>query len=173
MSNFNYMDSKRSGQLSPRERFDSSYIPEPNSGCWLWFGTQRSYKGYGAITINSIAVSAHRFSWELHRSKIPEGLYVCHRCDNPYCVNPDHLFIGTPKQNTQDMIRKNRRSKSSYPRAYGERSGGSKLKTHEVLKILADNRDAREIAKDYSVTYENIMAIKTRKTWRHLEVAGL
>lgn len=75
--------------------------------CWLWTGA-RSGAGYGQIGINDVRIFTHRFSWELHHGPIPAGLFVCHHCDNPPCVRPDHLFLGTPQDNMVDKIRKGR-----------------------------------------------------------------
>ena len=90
------------------EKFESKYIPEPMSGCWLWIGANSGKGGYGQISINGRIKRAHRVSWELHRGFIPEGMLVCHHCDTPPCVNPDHLFVGTYSDNTIDSVKKGR-----------------------------------------------------------------
>ena len=90
-------------------RFHDSYIPEPNSGCWLWEGScNKNGDGYGYCYFGTdVGVkAAHRFSWEVHNGAIPDGLHVCHHCDTPSCVNPNHLFLGTAKDNHQDRKRK-------------------------------------------------------------------
>lgn len=103
-----------------RERFDALWVPEPNTGCWLWFG-RRPYGRYGYFSIRRRTPEgvssaryadrlAHRVAWELHRGPIPDGMYVCHSCDVPECVNPDHMFLGTQTDNMRDCARKGRAS---------------------------------------------------------------
>jgi hypothetical protein len=83
--------------------------PEPMSGCWLWIGSVYN-TGYGRVIIRKIkkTVAAHRFVYEVLSGPIPDGLFLCHRCDVPSCVNPDHMFFGTPQENMDDKIRKGR-----------------------------------------------------------------
>ena len=79
---------------------------EKSDSCWLWTGS--TSKKYGQITVDGKRIRAHRFSYTLQRGPIPSGLFVCHTCDVPHCVNPDHLFLGTNRDNLRDMTKKNR-----------------------------------------------------------------
>jgi hypothetical protein len=110
---------KRTGSYeleTVQSRFEAKFVKE-ESGCWRWIAGMRNKRyPYGNIVHKRKTYFAHRFAYELYIGKIPEGMLVCHHCDNPSCVNPDHLFLGTVKDNTADMLKKGRQVKA---KAYG------------------------------------------------------
>lgn len=149
-------------ELDLRTRFDKSYIPEPNSGCWLWLGNLDE-KGYGRITISRTYKmhKAHRVSWMLYRYP-PTGL-ILHRCDLPCCVNPDHLYEGTHKQNAEDRKNRNRNRDQR-----GEKGPRAKLTAADVIAIRLDIREQKEIATQYGIAQPTVSDIKNRKSWGHI-----
>lgn len=149
--------------LTILERFHASFEINTVTGCWEWTGSKRS-AGYGCMTWEKKVIDAHRYSYELHKDKIPEKIFVCHTCDNKTCVNPAHLFLGTPGDNVADMVNKDRHSK-------GERKNLNKLREHEVLAImkrLAKGDKGCHIARDYGVSSCCISDIKRKKRWAYL-----
>lgn len=136
-------------------------------GCWDWNGSLKGKNGYGTIKSGKDEnMMAHRFSWQVNFGPIPEGLYVCHNCDNRRCTNPQHLFLGTHEDNLRDMISKNRNRG-----AVGERNIKAVLGNQKVLEIrnlLNSGISIKDIAEKFDVAFNTIFKIKTNKTWRHI-----
>lgn len=145
-----------------KTRFFAQNIPEPNSGCWLWTGANDGHRGYGRLKLGKRKISSHRYSYEIHKGPIGDGLCVLHACDNPYCVNPDHLFVGTQQDNVDDKVRKNRQAK-------GLTSHAAKLSEAQVLEIRKDKRTHRACAAAFGVSKTTVRRIKSRAIWQHLE----
>ena len=148
------------------ERFEEKWMPEPFSGCWLWLLSVHGNNKYGHAVWNGRHTEAHRLSWTLHRGEIPEGLRVLHKCDTPTCVNPDHLFLGTQKDNITDMIKKGRKII-----ARGSRHGNAKLNetdVEEIRSIRANGMSSQEIATRFSVSQRTVQHIVSRDGWKHL-----
>lgn len=131
--------------------------------CWQWVGYSNKY---GVFRVASKAVKAHRYSYELHRGDRPDGAYVCHSCDNPICVNPEHLFLGTQKDNMSDMARKGRAAK-------GEVKKDAKLTAASIQKIREvygqSGVTIASLGRQYGVSATTISLIVKRKKWRHVE----
>lgn len=147
-------------------------MPHMDSSCWTWIGRRLKTKfdyGYFDVLVStnkSISVFAHRISWELaNEQSIPEKLYVLHKCDNPSCVNPAHLFLGTYKDNSDDMIAKGRDN-----HAKGEKHGCAKLTWIQVNKIrdryTSCNITQKQLSKEYNVSESTIRRIIVRKIWK-------
>jgi hypothetical protein len=149
--------------------FKSRYKKISN-GCWEWNG-YKDRDGYGVIGLMGKYDKAHRISYRLNVGDIPKGMFVCHHCDNPPCVNPEHLFLGTPKDNTRDMINKGRRKDGGKPHL-GEKNGNAKLSERDVIKILSLRGKIShvEISRMYNVHRSTITNIMSRKKWPHLNV---
>jgi len=127
--------------------------------CWVW----RNARRYGKIEVNYKTVSVHRLAYEHWNGPIPEGMYVCHVCDNKACVNPAHLYLGTAADNAADAA-----AKGFYDHKPGEENNGAKLTTEQVLAIRADMRTQKVIATAYGVDPSTISHIKRRKRWVHI-----
>jgi len=144
-------------------------------GCWLWTGALTEAGGYGRFdAVKGQSGRAHRFAYELLVGPIPDGLLVCHHCDNPPCVNPSHLFIGTAKDNVADMVRKDRVWRGGVPadrQPRGERHYMARLTEAQVRELRA-RAGAGEVqaalAREYGVADETVSAIMHRRTWAHV-----
>lgn len=145
-----------------QERFDAKYIPEPNSGCWLWDGACDGQYGVINVGQRGFTNKAHRVSWRLHRGPIPDGMHVCHKCDVRCCVNPGHLFLGTRQDNMDDMKRKGRQPKPKNPVTR------RKLSDRDVVCVRNDPRPQKDIAAAYGIGERHVRKIKTLAVWPQL-----
>jgi hypothetical protein len=149
---------------SLQERFDSKYQPEPNTGCWLWVGGLNE-GGYGIIGLGSRSegvARAHRVSWVLHRGPLNSCDCVLHKCDQPRCVNPDHLFVGSQSDNMKDCVQKKR---NFVPDNRGEKAINSKLKIENVIHIKKRELSGSEYARMYGVSRSAIYEIWGGRNW--------
>jgi hypothetical protein len=139
--------------------------------CWEWTGQRAVRGGYGLVRFAGKLHLAHRLSYELNVGPIPSKQYVCHRCDNPPCVNPAHLFAGTPRDNTQDAIAKGRMlATKPWLVRHGEAHGQARLTAEQVRQIRAlhETHPNRQgwIAEQFGVHRTTVNLIVTGKTWR-------
>jgi hypothetical protein len=124
------------------------------SGCWNWTGAKRG--DYGCIHDGGPKRPVHRVSYEIHHGAIPNGLFVCHKCDNPICVNPAHLFLGTHDDNMADKVAKGRQSAT--------------LSEADVIAIrAAEGFSLRELSNQYGVSRPQILRIRSGEKWTHLK----
>lgn len=166
------------------ELFDRKYAPSSKDGCWNWIGA-KSGNGYGVSSINGVQMYAHRAQYERwNRTTIGSGLVVMHSCDNPSCVNPFHLSVGTQKQNLEDAKNKGRMAsgcnhglvKNKGAAARGERIASSKLTADQVADIRRlyvkgkpgnkSEASLSGLARKYSVSFQTISKIVNKVNWK-------
>jgi hypothetical protein len=158
-------------------------VVRKESGCWEWNAGCNLPPAlpYGRFKFHGKEDKSHRVSWKIIRGEIPKGMWVLHRCDNPMCVSPFHLFIGTPKDNAVDSSKKGRRSKAGNPWVFGEMHSNSKL-TYKQVKYIRNHcipnsiggdrrtttgRGISDMAKRFGVSNPVIRSILNGRTWRH------
>lgn len=139
---------------------------DKSGDCWNWMAGLTS-AGYGSFKIKNgrptwMTVQAHRMAYELTKGDIPKGLYVCHTCDNPICVKPDHLYLGTPSDNNRDAKERGRLNPS-----VGERNSHAKLTPEQVSEIrnARGQLSQRKLARLYGITASTVWHIQARRTW--------
>ena len=149
-------------------RFWKKVPKNHTNNCWKWGGTIM-VNGYGTLTIRPNKYYAHRASWMINRGPIPDGLHVLHKCDNPPCVNPEHLFLGTQRDNNNDKIRKGR-----------ARGGSMKGESHPLVKMTngkikeirarykAGGITQGDLASQYGMSQPGVSAIITGRLWKHV-----
>lgn len=141
----------------------SAYV-QKCTGCWEWQGF-RDTNGYGRLNIKNVPVLAHRVAWEIFRGTITPEQHVLHRCDNPRCVRPEHLFLGDQAANNADKIAKKRQR---YGVSRGEAHGCSKLISEQVKAIRAAAGTVSAIAREFHVSRTQVRDIRERRSWRHI-----
>jgi hypothetical protein len=142
---------------------------EKTETCWLWRGCI-SNKGYGRIRVfidgKPKMIESHRIAWQVTHGPIPPGLHVLHKCDNPPCCNPDHLFLGTHGDNMRDMESKGRSNKTR-----GSKHHNAKLSeddVREIRRLYSAGFNRRRIAEKFRVTLAAVKLIAARKSWKHV-----
>lgn len=138
-------------------------VKKSDHGCWEW--TACKVFGYGKIGLGSGngSAQAHRVSWEIHFGPIPNGLHVCHRCDNPGCVRPDHLFLGTAADNMRDMTTKGRRALG--PKM---RSPLTAEAVSEIVSRVRAGEEQKRLATEYGVSRATVCRIANGLRWAHV-----
>jgi len=149
------------GHMNIVDRLENLSERVTESGCQIWMSPLTN-TGYGRISINNKVMLAHRASYEAYIGKIPKGIDVCHTCDNPSCINPSHLFLGTHKENMEDMVIKKRQ-------AYGERKIKQAKLTDEDVLIIRNTKESHiKLSVKYNVCRQLISMVKQNKRWRHI-----
>lgn len=152
-------------ELDLAARIFNRHTVNPVTGCWEWSGSRTS-RGYGRFKIPTGKIMlAHRASYMVHKGEIPSGLYICHHCDNPCCINPDHLFAGTNADNMADCARKGR---SAGLRNIGQVNGRSVISEIDAKVIAKSAEPHKVLAQRYGVSRSTITHLKTGRTWRHI-----
>ncbi len=153
---------------------ENRYDLDIDTGCWNWNGATKRY-GYGYLTVGSRTdgsrrtKTAHRASYEHHIGPIPDGLWVLHKCDNPRCINPDHLYIGDRARNVLDMVERGRRASDT-----GESNNNSKIREEDVIAIRKERAEKgssyRSLAKKYGLaSHKSVMQICAGTLWPHVK----
>lgn len=157
------------------KRFWSKVKLGKQSECWPWLGALLKSGGYGAFRVGGRrgkTVRANRVAWELTFGVIPQGQCVLHRCDNPACCNPVHLFLGTRAENTADMVAKGRLAPVEKTVKRGSKHGGAKLSEEQVLEIrelyAAGGASKAGLARRFGVSEHQIYLIVNRRNWAHI-----
>lgn len=147
-----------------KHRLSKYSMPEPNTGCILWCGAAKE-NGYGVLNVEGATKYAHRLAWEQVNGPIPQGQSVCHKCDVTYCINPDHMFLGTQAENMADKVAKGRQHR-------GERVPHAKFTAADIRAIRASDETHVALARKYGVAFQTIAKIRSGATWAHVQEAA-
>jgi len=142
-----------------------AFIIISDNECWEWQGAKHK-QGYGNFGYKRKTMLAHRVSWILFRGKLDPDILVCHKCDNPSCINPKHLFLGTDKDNTIDAAKKGRMGNARGEKNYNSKLNESIIK--EIRKMRFDGISHNKIAKRYLISESTVKDISSRRTWKHV-----
>ncbi|MCW7536708.1 HNH endonuclease [Aquabacterium sp. A7-Y] len=146
-----------------RQRFLAKFKIDPETQCWNWTAASCP-QGYGFLKRkDGVQLRAHRVAYQLYNGEISCGWCVCHRCDNPRCVNPAHLFVGTHKDNAADMVAKGRAARS-----LGEHNPAARLTADQVRCIRSEIGSHVELGRRFGVSPTQVGLIKRGKRWAHL-----
>jgi HNH endonuclease len=160
LSTYIFEESVEFSKGKPTKKIE--YIIDKN-GCWNCVSHGHNGNGYTTVQRNKKRVYTHRYIYEHENGEIDDNMVIRHKCDNPSCINPEHLEIGTQKQNIKDMQLRGRENKQK-----GEDRPNSKLTDEDVLNIRSDDRSYRKIADDYGIHHSVVGAIKNRTRWKHI-----
>jgi hypothetical protein len=152
------------------ERFWEKVDIKSVDDCWMWQagGLLENGYGYGKFNIDKVIYNAHVVAWKITNGSIPDGLYVLHTCDKPGCCNPNHLFLGTQKDNWMDCYRKNRAN-----HVFGSRCGSAKITEQDVVKIRVfyktGNYSQNKLGEMFNLSGRSICAVVRKEQWKHVE----
>lgn len=136
-----------------RDEILENYSPVPEAGCWLWLGPTNE-NGYGRIRFNNRYVTMHRFFYLSHKGEIPKGMFVCHKCDTPLCVNPDHLWAGTSEENNKDMMRKGRNNFSR-----------NKVTPDIAIAIVQSDKPTQQLVAELGFSKATVDNVRCGRSW--------
>lgn len=155
---------QRYGEATPKDRLlYYTNVPEDPNACWIW-QAHKNPAGYGDFYIEDVRYSAHRTSYEVFNGPIPKGVHVLHRCDNPSCVSPRHLFLGDAKVNSDDKRKK-------WRHIYGKKQWRAKLtdeKVRQIRELAKQGVHVNEIAMRFGMTQAPIRDVICRRSWKHV-----
>jgi hypothetical protein len=152
------------------DRLAEQSMPEPNSGCLLWLG-HACKRGYGRIHVAGIGPKlAHRISYELAHGPVPDGLMLLHKCDNPSCINPQHLRVGTQAENVADMMAKGRENRDPRPYHRGASNPNAYLTEETIRKVLLSDLAQAPAAEFFGISRAWVQRIRAREVWTHVDV---